>query len=1382
MLPFVRPPIGKNRGRFHSCWIARTGPDGAIARRDLPRIKGGATKPGGPGATPCEAALTHGLSDYVWLSLTAALVMLMQAGFCLLETGLVRAKNSIHVAVKNVVDFLIATALFWLVGFGLMFGTDWCGLVGTSQFAPGPEVGSWAILFLFFQMMFCGTSTTILSGALAERIRFRAYVAICVLVSGLFYPLFGHWAWGGNWQASSAGWLGKLGFIDFAGSTCVHSLGGWIALAAVLVVGPRSGRFTPGNPPIVGHNVPMAAVGVLLLWFSWYGFNGGSTFGLDHRVPIILLNTTLAASMGGATALAIASLHRGLPDVPRTLNGILAGLVSVTAGCAVVSPIGAALLGIGAGAICYVGSEWLDRLEIDDAIHAIPVHAFAGVWGTIGLAVIADPALFPQGHGIGRQLAVQTIGAIACFAWAFGGGFLALWLLNRFLPLRVSLEAEKVGLNVAEHGARNDLVQLLAEMSDQRQGDRARPLTVEPHTEVGEIAAVYNHVMTRVELEIAAREEVVAALRAAEEKYRGIFENAVEGIFQTSPDGRYVSANPALARIYGYPSPDELMASVGDIREQLYVDGARRDEFIRRVRAEGMVSGFVSEVYRKDGARIWISESARAVLDGAGNVRFYEGTVEDVTERIRAEELARQSDAAVAASNAKSLFLANLSHEIRTPLNGVIGMIELLGRTELSAQQRRYARIAKSSADALLGLINHILDFSKIEANKLELERIEFDPRGLLEDTTEMFTFRAEEKGLELACHLGVELPDLLIGDPERLRQIAINLLNNAIKFTEKGEVVLRATVQAETETSLEIKVEVTDTGIGIPEERMDRLFQAFSQVDESTTRKHGGTGLGLVISKQLAERMHGQMGVTSRVGEGSTFWWTARLEKTPNSRRAEKSLPRQLAHARVLAVDDNATVLSILRDYLAEWDMELVAAPHGRAALECLHDAAARGEGFSLALIDGQMPGMNGLQLARVIQQSPELKHTQLILLTSLNDTSEADQYQSLGIAGCLSKPVRKSRLLEILSRVRCQRAPRGQSRPIPEEAKPALELRKGPRILLAEDNPVNQLVATEILVAAGYQVDVAGTGTAAIRAAIEKPYDLVLMDCQMPEMDGFAATLALRDHERKGTLAGSDGVHLPILALTASGGGDDREQCTSVGMDGYIPKPIEPRVLLHRVAAALTKVGKAAPPPGKIINGAAKPRTAAADAAPAPVEAPGELANPVESPPTPNGSTQAPVENSDGAARRAESEDDPIDVPDLLHRCVGDVDFLEGIVREFAKRLLEDVARLQDATDGQDWRKMTREAHSLKGSAGNLSAGPLRRLAVELEIAAKRQDLAAGCFLMDRVRKETKRFIAYADTACKTARSLIETKIADSVALDGDFIERYEENPVFR
>jgi Amt family ammonium transporter len=1207
------------------------------------------------------------LRDLVWVLTCAALVMLMQAGFCCLESGLARAKNRVNVAIKNLFDFCAASVTFWLLGFGLMFGASWNGIVGTSEFMPGRDASPWLLSFLLFQMVFCGTATTIISGAVAERIRFVGYLAISVLVSALFYPVFGHWAWGGMGTVSPTGWLAKLGFIDFAGSTVVHSVGGWLSLAAVLVVGPRLGRFDT-DKPMHGSDLPLATLGVFLLWFGWFGFNGGSTLAVNNQIPLILLNTNLAAAAGGVSALAASWVALRRSDVGMVMNGVLGGLVGVTAGCHLVTPAGAIFIGLVAGMLTTAGSLMLARWKVDDVVGAVPVHGFCGVWGTLAVAILGENALLLNGSR-SYQFFVQLLGGTVCFVWAFGGGYVAFRLLDFLLPLRASAEAERIGLNLAEHDAGAELMDLLGEMESQRAGaDFSHHVTVEPHTEVGQIATAYNRVLDKVQQEMTSREQVVEALRQAEEKYRSIFENAVEGIFQTSLDGRYLNANPSLARIYGYESVDNLREQIRDIGAQLYVDPHRRDEFQRLMNDCGSVRSFESQVFKRDGGRIWISENVRLVRDADGVPLYYEGTVEDITERRATEELRTAKEAAEAASEAKSSFLAHMSHEIRTPLNGVIGMLDLLAGSELNDRQNRYARVAKSSADSLLSVINQILDFSKIEAGKVELEALDFDPRLLVEDTLETFVKRAHEKGLELACHTSPKVPATVRGDQDRLRQVLVNLINNALKFTDQGEIVVRTTCEAESAGEARLRFSVQDTGVGIPPDRRSQLFQSFSQLDASTTRRYGGTGLGLCISKGLVELMGGEIGVNSQPGEGSEFWCSIPFDK-PGGRRKAQRVPDDLRRLHVLAVDDNATNLEVMHEQFQSWGLSLTTACDGRTALHLLQRAAEIGHPFDLAILDVQMPIMDGLELARLIKNDSTTRETVLIVLTSMGQDLTHEEMQQHGLAGYIHKPVRQSRLLDAIVDVTSHEVLTQAADPGNYTPQPTAATLRG-RVLVAEDNDVNQIVVTEILTLAGFDCDVVASGRAAVERALAGEYDLVLMDCQMPEMDGFAAARRIRKTEAEQALASGIAARVPIVALTANAVKGDRQRCLDAGMDAYLSKPVDATALLEVIETLIAQYERIGEPPSK---------------------------------PSANVSSFS-----------------AIDFDELLERCVNNQLVAVRVLEKFGSSAFRQLGTIRAAVQHSKAGDLARAAHLLRGMASNISATQVATLAERIEAAA--------------------------------------------------------------
>ncbi len=451
-------------------------------------------------------------SDILWVLSCGFLVVLMQAGFTALESGMVRAKNSINVAIKNLVDFCISATLFVLLGFGLMFGPSWGGLIGLNPPAT-TDLDPKTLAFFFFQAMFCGTATTLVSGAVAERMRFTGYFLAAMLISGLIYPVAGHWVWNGLDQGMHSGWLGAWGFRDFAGSTVVHSVGGWVALAAVLVIGPRQGRFGPEGRPIEGHSLPIATLGVFLIWFGWFGFNGGSTYRIDDTIPLIILNTAIAGATGGLAAFFISRIAYGKPIVDRIMNGCLAGLVAITASCHLVTPNMALLIGAVGGAVCVGGMRLLETWEIDDAVGVIPTHLFAGIWGTLALALLAPANSWDTGLTRPEQFGVQLLGVAAIGMFAFCVSYVALRLLHQVYPLRVTPDEERIGLNVAEHGAGTALISLLSQMDAQaRRGDFSKPVIVEPETEAGYIAEFYNSVLRRVMDEMQGRQKALAEL------------------------------------------------------------------------------------------------------------------------------------------------------------------------------------------------------------------------------------------------------------------------------------------------------------------------------------------------------------------------------------------------------------------------------------------------------------------------------------------------------------------------------------------------------------------------------------------------------------------------------------------------------------------------------------------------------------------------------------------------------------------------------------------------------------------------------------------------------------------------------------------------------
>jgi two-component system sensor histidine kinase/response regulator len=752
--------------------------------------------------------------------------------------------------------------------------------------------------------------------------------------------------------------------------------------------------------------------------------------------------------------------------------------------------------------------------------------------------------------------------------------------------------------------------------------------------------------------------------------------NLMASIVETAPDaivtinhrGRVTEFNPAAEAIFGYDKRE----SIGRHLEELIIEPSRYDA-LNGLFTGGEIAfvrcGFEAAALRSDGTE-FPAELTITSVDRAGASPLYVGFLRDLTSRKLAEESLRQAaEIAQAASRAKSEFLANMSHEIRTPMNGVIGMTELALDTELTPRQREYLGLVKSSADSLLTVINDILDFSKIEAGKLSLDFSPFSLRNALDETLQALAVRAHSKGLELACRIAPEVPDAVIGDLGRLRQVMVNLVGNAIKFTERGEVVASVALEESADETVNLRIAVADTGIGISAQNVHAIFRPFEQADGSTTRRFGGTGLGLTISSKLVELMGGRIWVQSEPGVGSTFWFTVKLGLHPHdaSSCGEPEVPL-LEGLPVLIVDDNATNRLILEEVLKNWGARPTAVNCGSAALEELRAALDRGEPYPIALVDGMMPAMDGLELAGLIRGRPAIADVRILLLTSAGQPDDTSRCRALDISACLTKPVRQSELFDALmkgmafwnrsERVHPPRHTAGQ-RLGPLTALEPLN------VLLAEDHPVNQKVAVRMLQHQGHKVAVASDGRQAIVALEAGRFDVVLMDLQMPEMDGFEALREIRAREPL------TGRHIPVIALTAHAMQGDRERCLEAGFDGYLAKPIR-QADLHKVLQELKHD-----------------------------EGPDMSEN------------QQPV------------------LVGFSEICGGDDDFARELALSFLESAPGCIAGIETALESGDLRALTAQAHGLSGISRTIGAKQLATVATDLEAAGRGADLAAAANL---------------------------------------------------
>ncbi len=793
---------------------------------------------------------------------------------------------------------------------------------------------------------------------------------------------------------------------------------------------------------------------------------------------------------------------------------------------------------------------------------------------------------------------------------------------------------------------------------------------------------------------IAEREQAEQALRASERKYRDILESIGDGYFEVDFDGNFTFANDSLCQTYGLP----WEAFKGQNFRKFTTDTGIA-ELIPHFKAI-FKTGQSCKPFRwvwqnRDQQPLYMETTASLLRDDTGEPVGFQGLLRDISEHIRAEKLQRSKDQAEAASQAKSDFLAHMSHEIRTPLNGIIGMAELALETPLDEQQQSIFSTLNAEAESLVSVINDILDLAKIEAGKVVLEKIPFDLRTLIEDLAHAMAARADKRGLEFISFLAPNVPTRLIGDPGRLRQILTNLISNALKFTPKGEIYVKCEVDEEFSDRIRLKFSVKDTGIGIPREKQAAIFDSFTQADGSTTREYGGTGLGTTIAKQFVELMQGDIGCESEPDRGSTFVFTAVFAKQARKHTGAPAPDDDLRNLAVLAVDDNANNRFILDQYLKSFGCKPLLADGAKTAMRMLLAGDNAQPKPDMILTDFQMPQVSGFELATRLKKHPQLKDLPIIVLTSSSVWGHGQQCLKIGIAGYLTKPIRREELrraiLSVLGRVRED----------PGAAEPVLvtrhnleeSFRKEISILLAEDYPTNQKVALRHLTQAGYQVDLAEDGRQAVDAFRRKHYDLILMDIQMPIMDGYEATRAIRRIEAEVAGMGGDGelAGVPIIAMTAHAVKSYQEKGLNAGMNDYVAKPVKRKRLLEVVAKWL-----------------------------------------------PAGQERGQPQQASGAQANHWRPAAPLDVSRALYEFDGDQAFLTEVLADFLTRAQAQMTAIQTARDAGDTERISREAHAIKGGAANLTAHRLAQVAYELEQAGRSGELEKSYSLIDRLQSE--------------------------------------------
>ena len=948
------------------------------------------------------------LLDMLWILLCAGLVFLMQGGFLCLESGLTRSKNSINVAFKNVVDFGVAVALYWAVSYGLMFGTSVGGWFGNSGFFFRPDGFDAPMLFsvFIFQAMFCATGATIISGATAERLKFYAYVVITVIFSILVYPFIGHWVWASDALGEPSGWLARQGFHDFAGSSVVHSTGGWVALAVVIIVGPRLGRFDKDGKAveIPGSNMPMAMLGTMILIFGWFGFNGGSVLGFTDGVPLIMMNTLLGAVAGMVAVMALAPFYKKLPDPGLVMNGAIAGLVAVTANCDITGPLAALIIGAIGGLIMLVTTRVLERFQIDDAIGAVPAHLTPGIWGTLAAALFADPNII--GAEVDRVAMFQTqlTGVVIIGFWSFVMAFAFLWAINKKFPFRVSAEEEHAGLNISEHGARTETVFLMEDMERHaRTGDLSKRVRVEPFTEIGQIARQYNKVIDALDLTMS--------------RLTSIFRDLNDGIITFTKEGLLTSANPKAAKLLGLQPAGVSGLDIWDVVTGAHLESVEAHQPADQDPVDVFRTGSVQEIHlkqtdtRKDIIFEFLSSEGRFAEDVV-----YTGLIRDVSESYHTRRRRHRVMSKLFGAQKLQLY-ALMCREALPEIRGAAGDIQKrMVQSTLTLEDAQNA----DSDELELSLMQVSASARSIEQVTRDLQHLEEVNRLPGQPTyldKLIDSLLADADFIRSSPALAAAKLEWMPGGTEFMTQTSerylIQALRTLLRFSAlqsaPGNPVLLSSKPVYLDQPLHgsemvpvgeyMMLTLESTGKGLTEDEVDKLFA--SGKDDSN--------FPMVLAEAIVHYMSGYLLVDSALGKGTEFSLYLPLARPPIS--VITDIPSPIG--KILVVDDDPDQLNLLASALRQENYQVISAESGKEILDLL-----KTEAVDLVLLDlvlGRDARPDAGLFHRIRKASPELP----VLVTCGNPDKEvlADVIQD-GAAGYVPKPFVPGTLVRQISK----------------------------------------------------------------------------------------------------------------------------------------------------------------------------------------------------------------------------------------------------------------------------------------------------------------------------------------------------------------------------